>query len=149
MRKHSKINCSNDNTRSQLDIDRDSALLSRFYNIVQIVGTSKDHTDTLHRVLDAVEVMLFERNTSSSYQGKVNNHEAYIPNVISDILSPPHVSRVGRRRKKRLQSTVDKIVKNNRKRKESDTSKTPKRTYKKQTRQERKTQDLNLPLKRR
>ncbi|MED6169614.1 hypothetical protein PIB30_022832, partial [Stylosanthes scabra] len=118
-RKHTKIKCSHDSSRLE-PTKRRYDLCKQFYNIAKVVAAS----ETLHRVLDSVWTMLSEPNVSKSNTNDTTNHaDDQNSNVVDEnenileIYNPSHVSRKGRKRKKILQSAVDKIVEHGRKKK--------------------------------
>ncbi|RYQ88817.1 hypothetical protein Ahy_B09g095790 isoform C [Arachis hypogaea] len=115
-RKHSSIKCSHDPSRLEPVKKRYDEMCKQFYDIAKVAAASEELTETVHRILDSIWVMLVEPKASSMDNVDNQNLNEVDENANDlEIHNPQQVSRKGRRRKKRLQSTVEKIVKQGRK----------------------------------
>ncbi|RYQ87746.1 hypothetical protein Ahy_B09g095282 [Arachis hypogaea] len=115
-RKHSSIKCSHDPSRLEPVKKRYDDMCKQFYDIAEVTAASEELIETVHRILDSVWVMLVEPKASSMDNVDNQNSNEVDENANDlEIHNPQQVSRKGRRRKKRFQSTVEKFVKQGRK----------------------------------
>ncbi|XP_016177879.1 uncharacterized protein LOC107620192 [Arachis ipaensis] len=73
-RKHSSIKCSHDSSHLEPIKKRYDEMCKQFYNIAEVVVASEELTETVHRILDSVWVMLVKPKASS--MDNVNNQNS-------------------------------------------------------------------------
>ncbi|XP_016172551.1 protein FAR1-RELATED SEQUENCE 2-like [Arachis ipaensis] len=111
-RKHSSIKCSHDPSRLEPVKKHYDEMCKKFYNIAKVAAVFEELTEIVHRILDSVWVMLVEPNASSMDNVDHQNSNEVDKNVNDlEIHNPQQISQKARRRKKRLQSTIEKFFK--------------------------------------
>ncbi|QHN80466.1 Protein FAR-RED ELONGATED HYPOCOTYL [Arachis hypogaea] len=102
-RKHSSIKCSHDPSRLEPIKKRYDEMCKQFYNIAEVVAASEELTETVHRILDSVWVILVEPKASSMDNVDNQNLNEVDENANNlEIHNPQQVSRKGGKRKKKL-----------------------------------------------